>query len=510
MTLRPHQSQLQAICSEIIAGAPVRQIIASVTPGGGKSAMPVILASMLLPTFAAKLLWIVPRNSLKWQGEAEFTDPRWQTTKRLRACNGNDEHADRGTDGYLTTYQAIGMSPAGHLAYVTKQPTILFLDEPHHVAEGQSWADALKPMIDAAVLVVYASGTLSRSDGVAIAGLEYLNGKVDLRDTVHSRVISYGRKLALADSATCKVEPVVIDGAAQWISKEGGMRQVDSLRRASESRGDAVFTALRTDFAFALLAECMTAWSAHREEYPASKLLVVAPDIETAKAYHSRIASRVLAEIATSDDTPGAKRSISAFKGGAIPALVTVGMAYEGLSVPEITHIACLTQIRSVPWLEQMQARGNRVAKGKRQAWVYAPADAAFLKAWRMIEDEALIPLADEGEQDRAAATPSDPDAIGLAPHSIKPLWSTAHGLDAELPFVETIAPSVAESVLIDNIRAIRRVVVDGARPGSQQAYARIFSAKVRSVADKALEDMTAGELTDVWTAVRSAFRGKL
>jgi superfamily II DNA or RNA helicase len=509
VTLRPHQAQMQQLCIEILSGAPVRQIIASVTPGGGKSALPVILASMLLPAVADKLLWIVPRNSLKWQGEAEFLDPRWETPRRLRACNGNDEHADRGTDGYLTTYQAIGMSPAGHMDYVSRHRTILFLDEPHHVAEGQSWADALRPMINAAVLVVYASGTLARADGVQIAGLEYLDGLVDLRDTAHTRVIRYGRKLALADRATCTIEPVVIDGAARWMSKEGAARQVDSLRRASESRADAVFTALRTDFAFALLAECMSAWDAHRADYPTAKLLVVAPDIETAKAYHSRIASRCLAEIATSDDTPGARRSIEAFKLGSIPALVTVGMAYEGLSVPEITHIACLTQIRSVPWLEQMQARGNRVAPGKRQAWVYAPADSAFLKAWRMIEDEALVPTSDAGGRQERGAGSSD-DGMGLAPPTIKPLWSTAHGVDAELPFVATVAPSVAESVLIDNIRAIRRQVVDNARPGSQKALATVFNAQVRGVADKALEDLTGDELTAVWLRVREVFRGRL
>jgi hypothetical protein len=35
-------------------------------------------------------------------------------------------------------------------------------------------------------------------------------------------------------------------------------------------------------------------------------------------------------------------------------------MAYEGLDVKPITHIACLTRIRSKPWIEQMLARATR------------------------------------------------------------------------------------------------------------------------------------------------------
>ena len=41
---------------------------------------------------------------------------------------------------------------------------------------------------------------------------------------------------------------------------------------------------------------------------------------------------------------------------------MTVGMAYEGLDCPEITHIACLTQVRSAEWLEPMLARPASIA----------------------------------------------------------------------------------------------------------------------------------------------------
>jgi len=46
-----------------------------------------------------------------------------------------------------------------------------------------------------------------------------------------------------------------------------------------------------------------------------------------------------------------------------IDVLVTVAMAYEGLNIPAVSHIICLTRIRSAPWIEQMTARANRIDK---------------------------------------------------------------------------------------------------------------------------------------------------
>ena len=43
--LRPFQRRFLTICDEICRGSPVRSVIAAVTPGGGKSALPVILAA---------------------------------------------------------------------------------------------------------------------------------------------------------------------------------------------------------------------------------------------------------------------------------------------------------------------------------------------------------------------------------------------------------------------------------------------------------------------------------
>lgn len=73
---------------------------------------PVILASLLIPRYADAVLWVVPRNPLKIQGEAEFLNPRVNTSRRLRATNGNEPDPARGNRCYPGKTQAWCFAPA--------------------------------------------------------------------------------------------------------------------------------------------------------------------------------------------------------------------------------------------------------------------------------------------------------------------------------------------------------------------------------------------------------------
>jgi hypothetical protein len=78
-------------------------------------------------------------------------------------------------------------------------------------------------------------------------------------------------------------------------------------------------------------------------------------------------------------------------------------MAYEGLDVPQVTHICCLTQIRSTPWIEQMVARAVRIDKGagaygSQRAHVFAPRDPKFMEIISRIREEQAPVLADQRE----------------------------------------------------------------------------------------------------------------
>lgn len=512
MTLRSHQVAVARIADSIAQGAPIQRIYAGVTPGGGKSALPGILADRLIPAVADNILWVVPRNTLREQGEGDF--PEW-SRYRIRAA-GNEIDPCRGTAGYVTTYQAIVADSARHLDTFSRGRWILFLDEPHHVRLGGEWDAALCFLRARAALVVYASGTFSRGDGQPIAGLEYDDaGRPILCGRPEAAVVQYSRSQALREGAIVPVHFRHLDGRAEWEDTEGAIRSAETLAGGDYAPA-ALFTALRTGYALELLDETVADWLAYRRDiYPAGKLLIVAPDIKTAAVYLEHLRARGLdALLATSDDSPAAAKSIARFKGRAAPAvdaLVTVAMAYEGMSVPAVSHIACLTHIRSIPWLEQCFGRGNRTAPGKREAFVFAPADAQILAAIASIETEQVQALADAGQARGAGEDEGIQGEGGGGRPSIRPIGSAAYRSESteNIPFFDGeifqpaprpdggLGPKAAETLLRKEIHKHIETFLAGKRPGSKATYQRILYAKLKDlVGGKSREDCTVEELT--------------
>ncbi len=92
VNLRKHQDEFLQICKRIKAGEQIKKILMIVTPGGGKSLIPVIAAAKLIPnsnsgnsfhgTIADAICWVVPRLNLQKQAEEQFED--WYFRNRLR------------------------------------------------------------------------------------------------------------------------------------------------------------------------------------------------------------------------------------------------------------------------------------------------------------------------------------------------------------------------------------------------------------------------------------------
>jgi superfamily II DNA or RNA helicase len=507
ITLRKHQREVVEVCREILDGKPIREIIISVTPGGGKSFVPVILAENLIPSIADKICWVVPRNSLKYQGEDEFCNPYWQTSKRIRSAdNGID--LTRGLAGYVTTYQAVGTDPACHARELKQHRYILFLDEFHHIADGSEWHKAIKPLVDSSALVVFASGTLSRGEGNKIAFLGYVNGDPFLNNLTTRRVIQYPRSAAIADNAIMPVQFQLVDGEAEW-------EELDGHRNTSALSGDesakALFTALRTEFADHLLNMSLHEFSDMSIHfYREAKMLVVAPNIEIAKTYYDYLArSGHKVRIATSEDTPQARKNIQDFKRGVYHILVTVAMAYEGLNVPAISVICCLSHIRSVPWLEQCFARANRIAPMKEKAVVFAPADWAFKKAVKMIEQEQLVPLANPDGQQELLPKGEPREGDGQGRPWIIPVSSKANNGDSVPPPLIDLppcSPSEAEKILRKNINGVITARLDKQGHGNKQAHSKMLYRRMKLVCDKPVAEMNQKELEKVWLWVRKEY----
>ncbi len=520
-TLREHQEKMVDICKDILAGNKPTRIIASVKPGGGKSALPIILADSLIPAASERILWVVPRNALKYQGEEEFTQTYWQTKHRIRASI-NDHDPARGLQGYITTYQAIGQNPELHAEEIRKHKYIVFLDEPHHVAEGSEWEAALLPIIQNAWLQVFASGTFSRGDGKKIAFLPYNGLHVDLKENKHTRIIHYSLKKGLEDKAILPYRFKMLDGKAEW-EENGKVKQSKISTKNEKLSSRALFTALRTEYAYQLLDSAIIQWQKDQKDWftkqqqnckffntkqDQPKLLVVSPDIEHATKYlsHIKSISNHAAKIATSDDSPGARKNIDQFKNGDLDILVTVAMAYEGLSVKPITVIAALTGIRSIPWIEQMFARGNRLCDPwKEHCTIFIPNDARILAAISAIEKEQLLAITEQREKSEPSVCAEE--STGEAQPWINPLNSSAADYqDYQGSSVSYIAPSTQEEILKTEIRNIKDFVLAKKHIGAQQAAKEIFYKRIRLICNKSLDDMSIIELTTVWMKLREIY----
>lgn len=434
MKLRKHQRDFQQVVSGIIAGSGVTEILLSVTPGGGKSSIPVIAGKLIKAGMADALCWVVPRQALQDQGERVFIDPFFRKlfnhNLTMRSAT-NEINPCRGQNGFITTYQALGVDTELTVAReFSKKRYILILDEYHHVEKDGIWHKALKPIYEQAAFIILMTGTLERGDGDPIAFTPYRNGRPDFDGDTTAAVVTYNRQDALAEKAILPVSFHMSDGVFEWETRSGAVKHADSFSNVKkQDQESALYTALNTNFAAQLLRESVLHWQRYKKGNPGAKLLVVTADYKGAKAVTEMLSRRmrIFAKIATSHKPKQAIAAIKQFKSSGLDVLVTIAMAYEGLDVPPITHICCLTHIRSTPWIEQMIARAVRIdsAAGpysSQMAHVFAPKDQKFLEIVHRIEHDqtASLRLQKKSAEETAAAarTGADGQDNGIIPRN--------------------------------------------------------------------------------------------
>ena len=361
----------------IISGENRRKVVClNATPGAGKSMIPLISGKLIESGLADKICWVVPRKALQSQGEAGFQDPFFREKLghdlSIRTST-NDVDPCRGLDGFATTYQAVGMDNEILRFEFARNRYILILDEFHHVALDGKWHQAIEPLFTHAEYIILMTGTMERGDQKEIAYT-----RCDME------VIHYTREDAYRDRAILPVEFHLLDGKVEFSSASTGRMCLNSFKAAGGNKSiasKALFTALNTEFAFQLLQESVAHWSHWRAKVnPGAQLLLVTVDYKHANDVLGWLrAKNIPSDIATSHETAKAIKAIRRFKAGEIPALVSIAMAYEGLDVPSVSHIASLTRIRSAPWIIQMIARAVRIDKAlpyeQQVAHIFSPAD---------------------------------------------------------------------------------------------------------------------------------------
>ena len=411
--LRTHQQEMQKIARRLATGDDgITTIISHVTPGGGKSLLPIIaMQELKRANKIDKACIVVPRKSLQDQMERGFidNDVRRGLSHSLSIMQATNEiNPSKGTDGYVTTYQAIAQDRSGINQHeLNRSKYLLVLDEPHHLLEGDTWHHSLIGMIERAEFVMLMSGTLYRHDRQKIAFLSYRGTPPEIDCEAEGVTwIKYSRRDALREKAIIRPHFQLYNGNASWLDREGKKVSIDSLNETNDHT--ALNVALEAPYAFDILDQGWEDWVPYKKQvYSGSKLLLVAPNIEVAKQYQSHLAGRQYdCGIATSEDGSQALNEIKRFRHGDLDCLVTVGMAYEGLDVPQITHLIILTPIRSRPWIEQVIARATRYNRHggrweEQTATIYVPDDPQMQEIIDKIEREQVEVLARELDEDR-------------------------------------------------------------------------------------------------------------
>lgn len=417
MKFRTHQQEAKNIASDIVAGVVDRKLTcAFVTPGGGKTALCSVFAHELLAGGAIdRVLVLCPRDSLRSQMVDGFKLDSAGLTRGL--CIWDPKKSNRqlsiGNEcGVVTTYQSAVAHMKRLWRLVEASRTLIVLDEVHHLAGADEddepsddflqWRKAVDPLVTAATHTLLMTGTLYRSDGCRIP---YIHYGADEKPIAHIR---YTRQDALDEGAVLPIEFRMWDGDSKF---EYRGEEVETA--ISEAEGDDSKRALRTalldprpeedgGYVSRFLRNFVDEWSNYRVSQYKSKAIVVCQSQTMARQLFERLREIGFdPALAISDESDSAKRIRKFRKTSDFDILVTVGMAYEGLDVPDATHIAILSNRRARPWLEQVVARvtrvnGNCIVDPDGQyAFVYIPNDRRACKFVdeMLSEQEQSVPL---------------------------------------------------------------------------------------------------------------------
>lgn len=413
MELRKHQRDGRAIAAEVVEGTVRKKIItAAVTPGGGKTALAAIMANTLIDGGVVDRVCVVcPRDSLRSQVADGFVSDSLGLKRAIRSDKDKRQSDGQGSffvdHGFATTYQAIVADPRKFEKRLKRHRYLLVLDEPHHLVDDENevtWKRAIEPLVVRAEKVLLMSGTIRRHDKKRIPFVEYGDDKRPIVD------IRYTRREALIERAIIQSKFTLWNGSSAYEYR--GKHHSHSLANApsGEQARTLKNALLDPDYGIQLAMHGLREWLDYRQSVYPSRAIVIVHSQDAArrmsKAIHSRLPG-VNVALAISDE-PRSHTTIQRFRDKLQgDVLVTVGMAYEGLDVPSVTHLVCLTDTRSEPWLDQAFARASRfdasanLAWDKQRASVYVPDDARMRKFIDTIleaQDEAYSEHAPSGK----------------------------------------------------------------------------------------------------------------
>ena len=357
-----------------------RDFLVSATPGAGKTAFALRLASDLLQRRVVDRITVVaPTEHLKMQwAEAAHRagirlDPRF---------SNKHSRESRPYHGVAVTYAQIAVRPSLHKALTESKRTLVILDEVHHGGDTLSWGDAIREAFERAERRLSLTGTPFRSDTAPIPFVSYVRDERGVRVSQTDYAYGYGR--ALADHIVRPVVFLSYAGSMRWRTRQG-----DEMEAAlgQGDTADVTAQAWRAaldpdgDWIPAVLTAADRRLTEVRRDVPDAGGLVIATDHVTAKAY-AKILSGITGQETTVvlSDEPGGSERISEFAASTRRWMVAVRMVSEGVDVPRLMVGVYATSSSTPLFFAQAIGRFVRTRRRGEIASVFMPSVPVLLR----------------------------------------------------------------------------------------------------------------------------------
>ena len=365
-----------------------RDFLAVATPGAGKTAFALRIASELLAAGVVQALTVVaPTEHLKTQWALAAArvgislDPGF---KNSMGQSSADFH------GVVVTYAGVAAHPLLHRARTERRRTLVILDEIHHGGDAKSWGDAVKEAFEPATRRLCLTGTPFRSDTNPIPFVRYERGSDGITRSASDH--SYGYADALRDGVVRPVLFLAYSGTATWRTRaDDEITATLGEPLTVEQTAHAWRTALdpHGDWMPAVLAAADRRLTQVRRGMPDAGGMVIASDHKSAKLYAELLQAITGRQpVVVLSDDPTASKKIGAFETSQDRWLVAVRMVSEGVDIPRLAVGVYGTSVQTPLFFAQAVGRFVRNRCPGETASVFVPSVPVLLALAAEMEAE--------------------------------------------------------------------------------------------------------------------------
>ena len=413
---------------------PRRDFLLVATPGAGKTAYALTLASELLARREVATLTVVtPTEHLKhqWaQAASRFgiaIDPTYSNAQGRASADFT---------GVAVTYAQVAAHPALHRQRTENRRTLVVFDEIHHAGDALSWGDSVKEAFDPARRRLALTGTPFRSDANPIPFVTYIDEPGGGKRSASDYVYGYGP--ALEDGVVRPVIFLAYSGEMRWRTRAGD--EITATLNAPTMTKDQIAQAWRTaldpagEWVSRVLEAADKRLTEVRRGMPDAAGLVIAGDHADARAYAALLRGLTgQRPVVVLSDDPQATRKIAAFAASDERWMVAVRMVSEGVDIPRLAVGVYATSVSTALYFAQAVGRFVRARRRGETALVFLPSVPVLLGFAAELEAERDHVLAsstgdvppEEAELAEAQRQRDTPDLLGEP--AFQPLNASVH-----------------------------------------------------------------------------------